>query len=152
MWPIDATGHITSGPAGPKTTITSATGRFLYLANPSVAGTDSFSFTATDSTGLSSTPTPVSIAVAGPSGGAVTLAQTISEGGFVTFNLPGTVAPDNFSIVTNVSHGSLSRHNNHAVTYAAGAGFVGTDSFTYSYGVGHQIYGPLRVTILMLPN
>jgi VCBS repeat-containing protein len=147
------TGNVLTGAADSEgATITAVTGTFAtangsvtiapdgsytYLPKPGYSGTDSFTFTAQtddDSTSgtVSVTVNPVDdLAVASPTitvaengvaNGNVLNGASDSEGGAITA-VPGTFATANGS-VTIASNGSY--------TYTPNAGYVGSDSFTFT--------------------
>ena len=115
-------------------TLTSANGaQITYIPTSGYAGSDSFTFKATDAYGGASGAATVSITVnAAPVASAqsvttnqetakiITLAATDAEGDAISY-----------SVVSNPSHGSLGGISGNQITYTPAAGYFGGDSFTF---------------------
>ena len=131
-------------------------GSFTYTPTTGFAGTDSFTYEASDGT-YDSFATTVTIAVTGPP--QVTAASysveknqtlTVAAAKGVLANdtdpqgLPLTaIAP------TNPAHGTLVLNSDGSFTYTPVTGFAGTDSFTYEASDGTLISAPATVSIVV---
>ena len=109
-----------------------ADGSFTYTPNAGFAGDDSFTYCDVETSGCASTAT-VTISV---SPFAADDSYT-TVGGTVSVAAPGVLGNDSLrsgdtaSLVTDVSHGTLTLNPDGSFDYTATFGFVGTDSFTY---------------------
>ena len=130
---------VASNPSNGSVTITNAsTGAFTYTPNSGFSGSDSFTFTATDSAGNVSNAATESVTV-----NAANSTPTASNGSVTTNQdtaVNGTLSASDsdgdsltFAVVTNPSHGSVSITNSAtgAFTYTPNAGYSGSDSFTF---------------------
>jgi hypothetical protein len=122
-----------------------ATGAFTYTPNSGYHGTDSFTFTATDTvTGLASNTATVSLTVnATPPPDQVppvanSLALTTYENEPITGTLPAVVTPAadtlSFAIKATAQHGTVQIADKHtgAFTYTPASDYHGSDSFTFT--------------------
>lgn len=128
-------------PAHGTVSVTAATGAFTYTPTPGYTGSDSFTFTAKDTTsGQTSAAATISLTIstappppAAPlvSGENLTLYQNQS----VTGNLSAVAAsgdPVTYSVI-QPTHGTLTlTAATGAFTYTPTAGYTGTDSFSYT--------------------
>ncbi len=107
---------------------------FTYVPTPGFYGPDSFTFTASNANGTSSAAT-VSVNVANPpapTAANATMAVPYNSSGTaldLTSRITGIAT--SMAIATSPSHGTVSTSGN-VVTYVPNAGYIGTDSFTYS--------------------
>jgi hypothetical protein len=115
-----------------------ATGQFTYSPTGNYTGTDSFTFTVTDTTtNLASTPATVSIIVAAPPT-ANSLAMTVAQGQGTTIILSGSSSPPNepltFSVTLTPAHGTLSSLTSTTgrITYTPFPNYLGLDSFQFT--------------------
>ena len=115
-----------------------------YTPNPGFSGTDSFTYKATDSHGVSSKIAKVAITVNAPppptaysktiQTNAGTLVQITTTG---TSPIPGDVLK--FSVVGLPQHGKLINPTSNSVAHTPNPGFSGTDSFTYKATDGQAV-------------
>lgn len=110
-------------------------GSYSYVQNDSFLGTDSFTFTATDSTGISA-PATVNITIkdislSANNGTLGTLKNTLKAG---TLSATGIGMPLTYNIVTPPAKGSITGLPNTtgAYTYTPNTDYIGADSFTFS--------------------
>ena len=83
-----------------------------------------------------------------------TLQDTVLSGQNVTANDTWGSNTYTTTVVTDVSHGTLSLQTNGVFTYTPAAGYVGTDTFTYKLTEGNLTYLPngiAQVTISVVP-
>ncbi len=162
--PADGTATLVTAPttisvyngSGTYLTETIPAGDVLYTPNPDFFGTDTFSYTIGDGYGSESTPATVTVTVneaAAPVNGNPT--QTILNGGTTLINASQgavtniplvatsttiTVSPVDGTATVNASTGNI--------TYAANAGFVGTDTLTFTaQDIDGQTSAPVTETI-----
>lgn len=119
----------------------SADGAFTYTPESGYTGTDSFTYQANDGSALSDAAT-VSITVNAVNHAPVGAADSYSVAPATLLDVSasqGVLANDQdvdgdtltVSLVSDVSHGTLSLGSDGAFTYTAEDGFVGTDAFSY---------------------
>ncbi|MCE7985582.1 MAG: tandem-95 repeat protein [Caldilinea sp. CFX5] len=143
---------VVSGPA--HGTLSGELPDLLYTPQPNFVGDDSFQFQAVDSQGAAAVATvnitvlpgntpPVAAALtlttSQESALAVTLAATDAEGDALTYN-----------VVAGPTNGVLSGAGADLI-YTPNAGFIGTDSFTYTSSDGQAASPATTVTIHVLP-
>jgi VCBS repeat-containing protein len=128
-------------------------GAWTYLPDPGFVGTDGFTYRASDGLASSNLAT-VTITVTNtpptPMDDAATTLHGRSTGGDVLAN--DTDADGDAlsaSLMDDVGHGSLSLASDGTWTYQPSAGFVGTDTFTYTVSDGAAISAPATVTIIV---
>jgi hypothetical protein len=128
---------IGAGPAhGTLSGFNSSTGAVTYTPNTGYAGTDSFTFTVTDTAStLTSPAATASLAVGAPVANPQTVA--VGQGHAQVLTLTGSAPngdPLSFAVTLNPSHGTLSGLNGGtgAVTYTPAAGYTGSDSFQFT--------------------
>lgn len=129
-----------------------ADGSYTYTPADRFSGTDTFQYTAKDSSGRTSTST-VSVTVA-PKGDDDTV--TVRAGGVAKAGTAtGLLANDHGSDLTvtghsDPSHGTVEVAADGSYTYTPAAGYSGPDSFTYTAkdGTGATVTGTVRVTVL----
>jgi len=119
-----------------------ATGAVTYTPNAGSSGPDSFTFTVTNTSGLTSAAATVTLNVAAapataPTANAQTVAVAHNTATGITLtgsdpNMPALALT--FAIGANPTHGTLSGFNaaTGAVTYTPSAGYSGADSFTFT--------------------
>jgi large repetitive protein len=123
-------------------------GTYTYTPAAGYSGPDSFDYTITDTSGLSSTTT-VTLTVS-PTAAADTLAATAGSavnGTSVLANDLGTTLTVTSS--TQPLHGVLVMHADGTYTYTPVAGFSGLDSFTYTVtdAAGHTSTATVSITV-----
>ncbi|MGE5625873.1 MAG: Ig-like domain-containing protein [Bacillota bacterium] len=129
---------VVTAPAHGTVTITNAsTGAFTYTPASNYAGSDSFTFHATDSaSNVSNTATEsvtVNSTVVNPptaSNGSVTTTAGTAVNGTLSASGTGTLT---FAIVASPAHGTVTITNTStgAFTYTPASGYTGSDSFTF---------------------
>lgn len=125
---------ITSEPAhGTVLLLNPRRGRFLYIPDFRYSGTDSFTFTASDSAGVSNTATESITIVAAPPiavPGVVAATEGMPASG--TLRAFGS-GPFTFVVVNQPAHGTVVVTNaaTGAFTYSPQSGFSGFDQFTF---------------------
>ena len=148
---------IVTAPTNGTVAITNtSTGLFTYTANSGFSGTDSLTFEASNTAGISniatesitvqSAPTAVNGSVSGASPISGTLAATQPSGQTFTLTFAIVTAPANGTVtLTNPSQGSF--------TYTANTGFTGADSFTFtaSNSIGISNTATESVTVIGSP-
>lgn len=114
-------------------------GTFVYTPTPGYSGSDSFTYNVSDGVASSGTATVnLSVLETAPtsgndyymtgSGQALTVAAAQGVLSFDSDDQADTLTP---SVVSNVTHGTLSLNANGSFTYTPNSGFTGLDSFTY---------------------
>jgi len=131
-------------------------GSFVYTPDANFAGTDSFTYRASDGELESATAT-VTITVTAVNHPPVAAddACTLEQDTTHTEPAPGVLANDDdldgdglTAVLENsVSHGSLTLNTDGSFTYMPNAGWSGTDSFTYKAFDGELYSGAAAVTI-----
>ena len=160
------TALLVSGPSHGSLTL-NANGTFTYTPNTNYNGNDSFTYKASDGQAFSApatvtlTLTPVNdppVAV-NDGGGA---AYTVVSGSTLLVAAPGILINDSDpdgdslqvkSIVTGPIHGIITGINTDgSFSYLPNAGYIGTDTFTYTITDGKLESAPALVSITVLPN
>ncbi|MGH8278144.1 MAG: Ig-like domain-containing protein [Gammaproteobacteria bacterium] len=146
---------VTQPTSGTATLTNAATGAFTYTPNSGFSGTDSFTFTASNSGGTSNTATE-SITVT-PSASPV--AENGSATGATGTVLSGTLQATDpitgrtltYIVVGQPSDGTLvlTGANTGTFTYTPTAGFVGTDSFTFKVNDGFSTSNVATETLVV---
>ncbi|GAA3519227.1 hypothetical protein GCM10022234_13480 [Aeromicrobium panaciterrae] len=120
------------------TLVLAADGSFTYEPDAGFTGTDTFTYTA-GGPGGTSTPATVTITVVPVPPNAVGDNYSTPTGQPLHVAAPGVLANDTHAtsstLVSDVSHGTLTLGSDGSFTYTSAAGFVGTDSFTYTIAV-----------------
>jgi VCBS repeat-containing protein len=149
------TAVLVTGPSHGSLTL-NASGSFSYTPAADFAGSDSFSYRASDGS-LSSNPVTVTITVTAtndtPAG--VADAYTTAEDTVLTAPAPGVLGNDSDPdgdpltavLVTGPSHGTLSLNVDGSFSYTPAANFAGSDSFSYRASDGSLNSNPVTVTI-----
>jgi len=114
-------------------------GSFAYVPSANYVGTDSFSYKAGDGIDNSNTATvTIQVTDGTPLTGAdsynVTHGQTLTvaaANGLLLNDSDPDGDPITASLVSNVSHGTLTLSSNGSFVYVPAVGYAGTDSFTY---------------------
>ena len=139
--------------------ITGSSGAFVYTPNTGYTGNDSFSFTATDSvTSVTSAVATVALTMdalpppSNPSPVASNASITTYAGVAVSASLSASDAQGNpvtYAIGSSPSHGAISGLNTStgAYTYTPTAGYIGSDSFTFTAADGANLSNTATVTI-----
>jgi YD repeat-containing protein len=135
-------------------------GTITYTPNAGYLGTDSFTYTASNLGGTSSTAT-VSLTVASPTTGSQGVPVTTSSSQTIQANSSNTPVglllsggtPTSVTITTNPAYGSVSVSGT-TVTYTPTAGYTGTDSFGYtaSNGSGTSSVAGVNLTVAVAPT
>ena len=115
--------------------------RRLHLhAGPNYAGTDSFTYAASDGT-LQSAAATVSITVTAVNDPPVAVNDAVTTPRNVAVNIAvlandtdvdGSIAASTLTIVTSPRNGLVTKKSNGTVTYTPKRSYRGTDSFTYT--------------------
>ena len=144
-----------SGPSHGSLTLT-ANGSFTYTPAADYAGSDSFTYRASDGT-LTSNVATVTITVTGANDAptAADDAYSTAEGNALTVNDPGVLGDDSdpdddplsAGLVSGPSHGTLTLNADGSFVYTPAADYDGTDSFTYRASDGTLESNPANVTI-----
>ncbi|MGE5625141.1 MAG: Ig-like domain-containing protein, partial [Bacillota bacterium] len=130
---------LAGSPTNGTVSITNAsTGAYTYTPKSGFAGSDSFTFKATDQAGTASNTATVSVTVndrpaTANDGSVATTADTSVNGTILAAtSYPGQTFT--YSIVSSPAHGSLTLNNNMtgSFTYIPATGYVGADSFTFN--------------------
>ena len=112
-------------------------GGFIYTPNSGYFGSDSFTYQASDGARTSAVTTvTLNVTAAAPTANNDTYSNIPHDR---TYNGSSVLANDNVngsdsvsvSVVSNVSHGSLTLNINGTFSYTPAAGYLGNDSFTY---------------------
>ncbi len=137
-----------------------ADGSFAYSPDPDYTGSDSFSYRADDGADLSGVAT-VTITVNPLNDAPVANddAFTIDEDGTITTVAPGILGNDldvdgdalSATLISDVSHGSLTFNADGSFSYTPEANYYGPDGFTYRAGDGTAASAPATVTFTINP-
>jgi len=131
-------------------------GSFTYIPAANFNGTDSFTYKANDGTTNSNVVTvTLNVAAVNDAPVAAVDSYNATEDTTLTITAPGVLSNDSdvdgnsltASVVTGVSHGSLTLNPNGSFTYTPAANFNGTDSFTYQANDGTTNSNVATVTI-----
>jgi VCBS repeat-containing protein len=128
---------LVSGPTNGTLTL-NLDGSFTYTPNTNFTGTDSFQYDAFDGSGYSTAAT-VTITVTSDVPTANNDTYGVHPNSTVNVTGPGVLANDtdadgmplSATLVSGVSHGSLTLNSDGSFSYTPNSGFTGTDSFTY---------------------
>jgi len=131
-------------------------GSFSYTSNPGFAGSDTFTYRASDGTTVSNDAT-VTIVVTNTAPVAQADVYPITAGATLTVPGPGVLANDvdpdagllTAAIVSNTGKGSVSLNANGGFSYTPNAGFAGLDTFTYRASDGIATSNDATVTIVV---
>jgi hypothetical protein len=124
-------------------------GTFNYTPNPGFAGTDTFTYSASD--GAQAVPATVKINVTNSLPTANPDTYSLSAGKVLSVKVPGVLANDSDSdldtltaaVAANPTKGSIALNKDGSFTYTPNAGFFGTDTFTYTVSDGIVNSAPL---------
>jgi VCBS repeat-containing protein len=131
-------------------------GSFVYTPNLNYAGTDSFTYRATDGNATSSVVTvTINVTAVNDTPVAANDAFSIGEDGVLILPAPGVLSNDTDAegtllsaiLVSGVSHGTLNLNGNGSFTYTPSANYNGSDAFTYRSTDGQATSGVATVTI-----
>jgi VCBS repeat-containing protein len=133
-----------------------ADGSFTYAPAADFAGSDSFTYRASDGT-LTSNPATVTITITATNDGPTAAGDAYStpEDTALTVPAPGMLGNDadpdgdplTAALVSGPSHGTLTLNANGSFSYAPAADYHGSDSFTYRASDGTLTSNPATVTI-----
>jgi VCBS repeat-containing protein len=127
-------------------------GSFTYIPATGYAGTDTFTYQATNSSGTSAAAT-VTITVSATTPTATADAYTATAGTPLTVNAPGVLANDTgvpaptAVKATDPAHGTLMLNADGSFTYTAAINYAGSDSFTYTATNSGGTSAPATVTL-----
>lgn len=129
-------------------------GSFTYTPTTGFVGTDSFTYTATDGTNVSS-PATVTITVTNATPVANPNSYSTNQNTPLTVGGNGVLGNDTdpngdpltASVFTQPTHGTLVLDTDGSFTYTPTTGYAGTDSFSYRAGDGASFSAPATVTI-----
>ncbi len=153
---------VTVAPASGGTAVVNpATGTVTYTAPAGYTGTDTFTYTVRNTAGVTSDPATVSVAVsttaAGPvanpdAAAATTAVPTVVDVLANDGDLSGsaTLDPTTVKIAVQPNHGGTATVDptTGAITYTSAAGFVGTETFSYTVGDDDEVTSqPAVVTV-----
>lgn len=146
---------ITTNPLnGTITSFNPTTGAFTYTPNSNYSGSDTFSYTVSNSAGTSA-PMTVSVNVGSnastgaPTGQAFSF-STANGGAYNgTLTTGSGTGPFTYSIASEPSHGTISNLNSStgAFTYTPTSNYTGSDTFTYTVTNGAGVSSPVTVTV-----
>jgi len=140
--------QIVTQPAHGALTLTNAsTGTFSYTPASGFAGTDSFTFTATNTAGVSSPATETVTVIAPPV--AISGSVSTSVNTAVTGLLQASGGALNFQIATQPAHGAVTLTNasTGAFSYTPASGFSGADNFTFTASNTAGVSSPATETV-----
>jgi YD repeat-containing protein len=141
---------VPSGPSNGSVAIQGGTS-ISYTPNNGFSGTDSFQYTASNSTGTSA-PATVSISVSPPAPVAGNVSATVNENSSndpIALNITGG-APTSVSVFTNPQHGTASASGT-SITYTPNSGYTGSDSFSYEASNAAGTSSAATITINVAP-
>jgi hypothetical protein len=154
----DADGNpltITSVTQGAHGTVTISGTSVIYTPAAGFVGPDSFTYTIIDGQGASAIATVTVNVMAGDQPPvASTDAVSIPAGTSITIAvLANDTDPYGYSLsITAVTQGAHGTFQSTSVTYTPAAGFVGTDSFTYTITDGYDNYATATVAVTVLSD
>jgi len=153
------TAVLVTGPSHGSLTL-NANGSFSYTPAADFAGSDSFTYKASDGTAQSN-PATVTITVTPVNDAPTAAADTYDtpEDTALTIAAPGVLGNDSdldsstltAAVVTGPGHGTLTLNPNGAFSYTPAANFNGSDTFTYRASDGSAQSNPATVTITVNP-
>ncbi len=135
-------------------------GTFSYTPNADFNGTDTFTYSVRDSLGASSNLASVVLSITAVNDAPVAVNDSYTINSTATLNVgsaAGVLANDTdidtalsaltASLVSTVTHGTLTLNADGSFTYTPNTGFTGTDSFTYRVNDGSLNSGVATVSI-----
>ncbi|SMF94270.1 CshA-type fibril repeat-containing protein [Methylomagnum ishizawai] len=143
----------TSTPAHGTVAINGDKTSLVYIPASNYHGTDSFTYTLTDSQGYTSTATVALTVVDGtPVAGNYNLTTTANQPGSLNVLGAATTDPNGDALsltgVAKPAHGSVTFNKDGTVSYTPDAGYAGADSFTYTASDGlHSATGLVNITV-----
>jgi VCBS repeat-containing protein len=146
---------VVSGPAHGTMTL-HPDGSFSYSPAGGFAGTDSFTFQATDSHGAKSAVTTATIQVPNRAPTCSAYQGSVAAGGTLNDSVacsdpdPG----DSFTVavVAGPAHGTMTLHADGSFSYMPAAGFSGTDSFTFQATDSHGAKSAVTTATINVTN
>lgn len=131
-------------------------GSFTYTPTSNYSGSDSFTYRAKDSLNGTSGTATVSLSVlavndpptAVPGAGIVNEDQVLNAS-VTSTDIDGPSIT--YTVVGDVSHGTLNFHANGSYTYTPASNFFGTDSFTFKANDGFLDSGTATITLTVIP-
>ncbi len=124
-----------TGPSNGTTSgFNAATGVVTYTPTNGYTGQDSFTFTVTDSLGLVSSSSTITLSVEMVVAQSQTVGVVQGAAKVITLTGSGGTPPYTFVLGVGPSNGTLSGFNaaTGSITYTPNAGYTGTDSFTFT--------------------
>ena len=146
---------LVSGPSHGSLTL-NANGSFSYTPATNFAGSDSFTYRASDGTLTSNVATvAISVTAVNDAPAAAGDAFSMAEDTALTVAAPGVLGNDadpdgdplTAALVAGPSHGTLTLNGNGSFNYTPAGNFTGSDSFTYRASDGTLTSNPATVTI-----
>ena len=130
------------------TVVVNTDGTYVYVPSNNYSGPDSFTYTATDASGLTSTATvAIGIGSVAINDTGTTTANTVLTGSSVLTNDAGS----GLSVTSNTapSHGTVVVNADGTYLYSPASNYSGTDSFTYTStdSAGHTSTATVSLTI-----
>lgn len=132
---------IASQPADGTVTVNPQTGQVTYTPDPNFHGTDSFTYTVTDTNGVKSRPATVTVTVGLVNATPVANNVTTTTSYETPVAIPvltdvtpgsGTLVPSSVTVVTKPNFGTVAvNQSTGTITYSPGPNFSISDSFTY---------------------
>ncbi len=153
--PDAVTVAIVTAPAHGTITAQSTTGVITYLPATNYIGSDTYTYTLTNS-GVTSAPVTVTInIVSGGTNDTYTTPLNTASIENVKANDGTANQPDAVTVAINVQpvHGTISSISNAGVvTYAPNTGYVGTDTYKYTLTNNGVTTAPITVTVNVVPG
>lgn len=156
------TALLDTGPSNGLLTL-NADGSFTYTPNPNFSGSDSFTYSARDTSGAQSTPTSVTINVTPVNDPPSATADSYTTAEDIPLNVPAAGVLSNDTdvdsgdsltavLVSGTSNGSLTLNADGSFSYTPNANFNGSDSFTYyARDTSNATSSTVTVTITITP-
>ncbi len=115
-------------------------GTIIYTPTSGYVGTDTFSYTVSDSLGDTSSPATVTITISSPvpptavndTASAVEGAPTSIDVLSNDISTSAALAPSTVAVVTDPAHGTAVPQSDGTILFTGAPGYVGADSFTYT--------------------
>src|SRR5205085_1561150 len=143
------------GSASHGTVTKNLDGTFTYTPNANFHGTDSFNYTASDSTNTSHAAN-VTMTVMDNSVPAASAKSVSTNENTPILVIPTATDTDgdilSFAIAANPTNGIVTSNSNSTFTYTPNSNFHGTDSFTYTSNDGNNTSSAATVTLTVVDN
>ncbi len=143
---------VASSPAHGSVSVTNpSTGAFSYTPASGYAGSDTFTFMATDPGGLASNIATVSVTIADTPPTAIGASFSTPSNQTLSGQLQGNANDTGqtliFSTAQNPAHGSVTVNANGQFSYVPATGYVGSDSFSFIVNDGYLNSTPATASI-----